>query len=857
MRQKYKALCVYRDEIVKDVNHESWAKIKKHIIDIPDDTKVQPSSITVTYDTVVGDANFASYKLTKQRIIENTSNDINESNAVSLLHNDVLNEANLIAFRDGKNWISVASKEQATSIELNFHNIKDDANLEAFKVDKKHILEGAVASTLSGNADISLDDITKYINEISLTHTQREVVTEETSSSFAVDIDNIKQRVDAVSWKVAQCRLDDAEKRFDVQSDDSAQDANFVSYAISKALANLASRLPSTSINGSTIEMKNGWKGSASVFGEMVKKYVAEFVTSEWFKIVMPSEASVYLAEAENTLTRLVEGASNGSWVEGRVNAYVDELKSILGIHLTGYSYTDKVHTLNLAFSSCWTGNIDVFRNLLLSYVSDSILNEWFKIAAPAVTAYNGDRWLQLIDQEIKKDDEASLWYANAQANAVANLQGAFGIYASYENDIFILNFKDEWRGNVDALKGYMHQYVLDFILHRWFLSTNTQQASLHLQLSQEWLAKINEEIIRTEDASDWFNSTIDAVTAIIKDDIRPLLCLYSDTPETPVANQTTFNLSLSASWRGSIDSVREYIKQFAVYYTLGQWFTITDADKAAKYNEQATLWKERLVKEAFSEDENSEWLAGIYASAIEQLNDNLRFCIFLSDTDSTTKNHTFNFRFSKAWRGSISSLSNYIHHFVVDYILNEWFALIAPEQVSKYTDKIDKWNVKLLDEAHSEEENFDWFERQLATAVENIKDRLRWCLNPCEHLGTIVDDTIKKRAIAYGEDGNPPVENDPNSFTDDEAFLDAPAEVYVPVPEYIFRFKFSNVWKGNFEALGNYIHRYIVDFILYEWFKISLPSEAAVYLASAEKWKDKIVNEARSEDVRNVFFRL
>lgn len=157
--------------------------------------------------------------------------------------------------------------------------------------------------------------------------------------------------------------------------------------------------------------------------------------------------------------------------------------------------------------------------------------------------------------------------------------------------------------------------------------------------------------------------------------------------------------------------------------------------------------------------------------------------------------------------------------------------------------------------EAQHDDESIEWFERQLATAVDHLKGKLRWCIH--EHTGTVIDDTIKRKAIAYGGEGYPSTPQDPSSFADDEAFLDAPAEKHIPMPEHVFRFRFSDAWRGSLEAIGNYIHRYIVDYILYEWFKITLPSEAAVYLASAEQWENKVINEARSEDVRNVFFRL
>lgn len=157
--------------------------------------------------------------------------------------------------------------------------------------------------------------------------------------------------------------------------------------------------------------------------------------------------------------------------------------------------------------------------------------------------------------------------------------------------------------------------------------------------------------------------------------------------------------------------------------------------------------------------------------------------------------------------------------------------------------------------EAQTDDEGRIWFERMLATAVDHLKAKLKWCID--EHTGTIVDNAIKQRTVTYGEEDYPEVEQDYDSFSDDATALDSPAEIKLPIKEHVFRFAFSNTWKGNFNALANYIHRYIVDYILFEWFKITLPDEAAGYLASSEDWEDRIISEARSEDVSNVFFRL
>lgn len=109
--------------------------------------------------------------------------------------------------------------------------------------------------------------------------------------------------------------------------------------------------------------------------------------------------------------------------------------------------------------------------------------------------------------------------------------------------------------------------------------------------------------------------------------------------------------------------------------------------------------------------------------------------------------------------------------------------------------------------EAQTDGENTRWFNNEYDTAVEYIKSKLQAYIVPTE------DDT--------------------------------------------FHFAFPEAWRGNIKALMTYIHRFIANYILYEWFKMTIPNEAATYLASATDWEDKIINEARSEDVRNVFFRL
>ena len=284
---------------------------------------------------------------------------------------------------------------------------------------------------------------------------------------------------------------------------------------------------------------------------------------------------------------------------------------------------------------------------------------------------------------------------------------------------------------------------------------------------------------------------------------------------------------------------------------------------KDVLYDVDFTTWKTANVRiadmearaEVQTDGENERWFRRQYKSAVEQVRDLLRPFISIKSEVNDTEDNTIVFRFPKLWTGSIAAMMSYIHHYIVSRILAEWFGMTLPDAAAAHIASAESWKEKTLAEAHSEDENGEWFERQLATAVDHLKGQLRWCIT--ERLGTVTDNTIKMKHVAYGSEDYPAEAQDPTSFDDDFAFLDAPAEKVEPLPEHSFQFKFSCDWRGNFEAMSNYIHRYIVDYILYEWYKMTMPNEAAVYLTSAEAWESKVINEARSEDVGNVFFRL
>lgn len=237
-----------------------------------------------------------------------------------------------------------------------------------------------------------------------------------------------------------------------------------------------------------------------------------------------------------------------------------------------------------------------------------------------------------------------------------------------------------------------------------------------------------------------------------------------------------------------------------------------TISKSAVKYDINYTTWKIAKVRlfdneqaqfEAQTDEENSAWFNRYFEWAMSDAASALSPFITYAKDDT---GFTLSFHFPAVWNGSADRLANYIHHYIVDYVLYEWFKMTMPDEAAPYLTSAESWKAKAIEEAHSEDSSLGWFTSQCQSAMRHIAGCLKWC-------STFNDDT--------------------------------------------YQFSFSDNWRGNFDALSNYIHRYIVDYILYEWFKMTLPNEAATYLASATEWESKIINEARSEDVRNVYFRL
>jgi hypothetical protein len=327
----------------------------------------------------------------------------------------------------------------------------------------------------------------------------------------------------------------------------------------------------------------------------------------------------------------------------------------------------------------------------------------------------------------------------------------------------------------------------------------------------------------------------------------------------------------------------------------------------SSAYLTTAEDWKQKMINEAHSENKNVEWFNSQYITALEQVRDRMRAYIYL-DAEPEASDYTFRFRFPVQWRGNLSSIHRYIHKYVVNTILAEWFAMNPSINEKEYSDAAADWMRQLAEEAQSEYDNYDWFVAQRETSINRITDILRWCarkniviyfhgifnsndedwnLNTVDYaphnpnakvvfdpasgkfcmveISPAIDAPVVEAVFytkfdgyeKYGVDAIYYDERGKSAYSYSNGKLSELKDKQIDSEGVRIDFTFSSSWKGNFESLGNYIHRYIVDYILYEWFKMTLPSEATVYLASADQWENKVINEARSDDVRNVFFRL
>lgn len=443
--------------------------------------------------------------------------------------------------------------------------------------------------------------------------------------------------------------------------------------------------------------------------------------------------------------------------------------------------------------------------------------------------------------------------FGNGYVTAISNIYSELDYCLTQDtitdaDHTFSFSFNDDWNGNIHVIKALIQQYIEAYTLYEWFKVVMPSEASAYLAESEKIIKDIAAEAKSGYNNDSWLLATWKRRVGELNEMLRLYISSEVDNSQTTA----TFNLSFSTKWLGSIQALQSFMQKYVVDGILRDWFALVMP--AATYAADEEHYRSAIINELASDENARQWYDTNTMRAAQKVSSMLRQYMD-GDVSFAQGIYTFGLKFPAGWGGSTASMAQHITDYMADYVLCRWFSLEVPEKATAYETRLAKHEEDIINEAMREIDNYDWFERQLQTAVDHLKGRLRWCIN--EHLGTITDNTIKTKALAYGDEEYPSVEQDPSSFADDEAFLDASAEKHIPIPEYIFRFAFSQEWRGSFEALGNYIHRYIVDYILYEWFRMTLPSEAPVYLASAEQWDSKVINEARSEDVRDVYFRL
>lgn len=113
---------------------------------------------------------------------------------------------------------------------------------------------------------------------------------------------------------------------------------------------------------------------------------------------------------------------------------------------------------------------------------------------------------------------------------------------------------------------------------------------------------------------------------------------------------------------------------------------------------------------------------------------------------------------------------------------------------------------------AYSDDKAEDWLVRQIETAMDTIRGELAWCVVPPER-------------------------------TDSDEILENPTEWYLHL-------HFSPNWRGSIRALKSASHKYVCEYTLAQWYRASMPNGSERYDYEADKWLERIRNEARSEVV-------
>ena len=127
--------------------------------------------------------------------------------------------------------------------------------------------------------------------------------------------------------------------------------------------------------------------------------------------------------------------------------------------------------------------------------------------------------------------------------------------------------------------------------------------------------------------------------------------------------------------------------------------------------------------------------------------------------------------------------------------------------------------NAEAQAEAQTDGESTNWLNRQIETAVDNVKSELGIYVNePCMRVQT---DHVESEE------------------------------------EWTIVLRMESGWRGNVKNLKTYIHGYVVNYVLAYWFEMTLPDEAGKYHVLSEQMLRKVVLMSRNVVATDVKFLL
>lgn len=157
-----------------------------------------------------------------------------------------------------------------------------------------------------------------------------------------------------------------------------------------------------------------------------------------------------------------------------------------------------------------------------------------------------------------------------------------------------------------------------------------------------------------------------------------------------------------------------------------------------------------------------------------------------------------------------------------------DFFIKLLIEEI-KYDVKFDSWqkarvfnrNLKNSNKdaekvgiAYNDDKANDWLVRQIDTAVNNIYGELAWCTREYEEFES---DQIEKET--------------PKDWT--------------------IHLEFPHSWAGSMRAMKTFAHKYVVSYVLAQWYRASDLGSADSYIADADNALNSLYQEARSEKVQ------